>query len=65
MTTLETIFKSMELEKKRIEVLSNKQCPKDLNPADWYDFIEREVKGAKIKLKELQVELDTEYAKHN
>lgn len=62
MTTLETLHRQITKEQKRIEILKN---TKSNGEADWYDFVNEEIKEAKEKISELQKEFDNEYNKHN
>jgi hypothetical protein len=62
MTTLEKIHAQIQREQRRIEMLQNTPSNGD---ADWYDFVNAEVKTAKAKIADLQAFFDAEYIKQN
>lgn len=62
MTKLETLHGQITKEQRRIEMLKNTKSNGD---ADWYDFVNEEIKNAKIKISELQKEFDNEYQYQN
>jgi hypothetical protein len=63
MTTLKTLHKQISKEQKRIEMLKN---TKNISgSADFYDFINSEIKQAKQKIAEYKIQFDAEYDLQN
>lgn len=62
MTKLKTLHGQIAKEQRRIEMLKNTKSNGD---AEWYDFVNKEIKNAKTKISELQKEFDNEYQYQN
>jgi len=62
MTKLEVLHKEISKEQRRIEMVKN---TKSNGEADWYDFVDQQIKQAKAQIAELQKEFDLEYERQN
>lgn len=58
MTKLENLYEQIAKEQRRIKMLKSTKSNGD---ADWYDFVNKEIKEAQSKIEELQKEFDNEY----
>jgi len=63
MTKLQTLHNQISKELKRIEML--KSTKNISGSADFYDFINTEVKAAKEKIAEYKIQFDAEYDLQN